>query len=143
MKKSLSEYNDADHIEISAKMIEASLASFGIFARVVEISIEEKFYEFYLDLPMGTDLKALEKHGRDLAMVLASPTGRIYWQIPVPGKSYVGLKVPKPSIAYLESIRAKDEAWKKQNNLRSKIAFFFYFLGKVNYYIAKTILGKD
>ena len=143
MKKHISEYNDADHLEISAKMIEFSLGSFGIFAKVAEISIEEKFYEYYLDLPIGTDLKVLEKHGRDLAMVLASPTGRVYWQIPVPGKHYVKLKVPKPSIAYLESLRSKDEAWRKQNNLRSKIALFFYLLGKVNYYIAKIILGEN
>lgn len=142
MDKNLNEYSDADHIEISAKMIEFSLGSFGIFAKVAEISIEEKFYEYYLELPIGTDLKALEKHGRDLAMVLASPTGRVYWQIPVPGKSYVKLKVPKPSMAYLESLRAKNEAWKKHNDLRHKIAFFFYLMGKVNYYIAKIIIGE-
>ena len=142
-KNYLKEYNDADHIEINAKMIESSLASFGIFAKVAEISIVEKFYEYYLDLPVGTDLKALEKHDRDLAMILASPTGRVYWQIPVPGKHYVKLKVPKPSKAYLETLRVNEEAWKKQNNLRSKIALLFYLISKVNYYIAKIIIGKN
>jgi DNA segregation ATPase FtsK/SpoIIIE-like protein len=136
MKKTLSEYNDAHHIQVSAKLIEASLRSFGIFAKVVEICIEEKFYKYCLELGMGTDLKKLEKHGKDLAMVLASPTGRVYWQIPVPGKSYVGLKVPKPPKEYFEKLKQEEESWKKHNNLRHKIAFFLFL-------IANKILGED
>lgn len=136
MKKTLSEYNDAHHIQISARMIGGSLASFGIHARVVEIKIEEKFYEYYLELGVGTDLKELEKHDRDLAMTLASPTGKVYWQIPIPGKSCVGLKVPKPPKEYFEKLKLEEESWKKQNNLRSKIAFALF-------YIANKILGKD
>ena len=136
MKKHISEYSDADLIKKSATMIEMSLESFGIFAKIAEISIEEKFYEYYLKLPVGTNLKELEKHDRDLAMVLASPTGKVYWQIPVPGKSYVGLKVPKPPKEYFEKLKQEEESWKKHNNLRHKIAFFLFL-------IANKILGED
>lgn len=142
MKKSLNEHNDANHIEMNARLIEYSLKSFGIFAKVAEISIEEKYYEYYLELGVGTDLKALEKHDRDLAMMLASPTGKVYWQIPVPGKSYVKLKVPKPPKEYFEELKSKEEMWKKYNNLRYKIAFFFFLIGRINYYIANKILGE-
>lgn len=136
MKIPLSENNDANHIEMSARMIEMSLESFGIFAKVAEISIEEKYYEYYLDLGVGTDLKALEKHDRDLAITLASPTGKVYWHIPIPGKSYVGLKVPKPPKEYFEELKSKEEMWKKYHNFRYKIAFALFF-------IAKIILGKN
>jgi DNA segregation ATPase FtsK/SpoIIIE-like protein len=135
--------NDADYIKQSASMIEMTLKAFGIFVRVCKINILDKFYEYYLEVAVGTDLKKLEKHSRDLAMVLASPTGKVYWQIPVPGKIYAGLKVPKLSKEYFEKIRLEEEARIKNNGWRSKIAFPLFLLGKLFYFIALKIVGVD
>jgi len=105
--------NDADYIKKNARLIETVMESFGIPVRVVKINIEDKFYEYCLDVAVGSDLKKLEKHDRDLAIAMASPTGKVYWQIPVPGKSYVILKAPKPSKKYFEDQRFEEEMYKK------------------------------
>jgi len=141
--KNVTKVNDADYIRTNARLIELSLESFGIFVRVAEIDIRKNFSVYYLDIGAGTDLEKLEKHDRDLAMVLASPTGKVYWQIPVPGKSYVGLKVPRPNKEYFEKIRLEKETRLKENNFRSKVAFVFFLIGQANYYLANKILYKD
>lgn len=138
------EGNDADYIKKNARLIEMVLESFGITARVAEINILDKYYEYYLELAVGTDLKELEKHDRDLAMALASPTGKVYWQIPVPGKIFIGLKVPKPSKEFFENQEFEKQMYNKNKSLRANIAFAFFLLGELNYWIARKIfdVGK-
>lgn len=135
--------NDADYIKNNAKMIEMVLESFGIPVRVVKINIQNNFYEYCIDVAVGSDLKRLERHDRDLAIALASPTGKVFWQIPVPGKSYVILKVPKPSKEYFEEQNFEEEMHKKGKSLRDNVAFVFFLLGELNYWIARKIFDKD
>jgi hypothetical protein len=143
MKQQFANVNDADYIQTSARLIEMVLESLGIRARVVEVNILDKFYEYYLELAVGTDLKQLEKHDRDLAMALASPTGKVYWQIPVPGKICVGLKVPKPPKEYFENLKFEEQIRRKNKSLRNSIVFAFFLLGELNYWIARKLLDKN
>lgn len=53
---------------------------------------------------MGTDLSEIERHSRDIALAVASPTGKVELEIPIPGRSLVGIKVPKPSKENLEEM---------------------------------------
>lgn len=132
---------DADYINKCARMIEMSLEAFGIMVKVVNIEIMDKFYEYQLDVAVGTDFKILEKKSRELAMALAAPTGKVYWRIPIPGRALIGLKVPKPSKEYFEEIERDEQARLKGNDLRSKIALMFYVIGKLNFLVSYKILG--
>lgn len=143
MNKHFETTNDADYIKKSARLIEFTLETLGFKTRVCEVNILDKFHEYYLEVGVGTNLKDLEKHDRDLALVLPSPTGKVYWQIPVPGKSYIGLRVPKPSKKYFEDIKFKELINSKSKTLLSKIAYVFFLFGEANYYIASQILDRD
>lgn len=81
----------------NAQLIEKILGEFGIVTRIADIKIEPKQYEYQLEIAIGTDLEKLENHSRDLALALASPTGKVEMIIPIPGRSLVGIQVPRPS----------------------------------------------
>lgn len=134
--------NDADYIKASSYIIECTLEALGILAKVAEISIEKKFYQYSLSIPLGTRLEDLEKYGRDLALNIPSPTGKVYWEIPIIGTSFVGLKVPKPSTKELEEFNKKYNYDNNDKGWRNKIAFIFFMIGKVSYIIANKILGN-
>jgi len=143
MNEQIRKVNDADYIKRSSRLIELTLEALGIFAKVSEVNILEKFYEYRLELAVGTDLKNLEKHDRDLAMALASPTGKVYWEIPIAGTIYAGLKVPKPSRKQIEDARIQKLFSRKNKTFLNKMAFGFFLLGELNYHIARKILDKD
>ena len=135
--------NDADYLKRSSRLIELTLESLGIFAKVGEVNILEKFYEYRLELAVGTDLEQLEKHDRDLAMALASPTGKVYWEIPIAGTIYVGLKVPKPSKEYFQNLKEKKLANRKSKTFLGKLAFAFFLIGEANHWVSRKLLEKD
>lgn len=135
--------NDADYIKRNSRLIELTLEALGIFAKVQEVNILDKFYEYYLELAVGTDLENLKKHDIDLAMALASPTGKVYWQIPVAGTIYAGLKVPKSSKEYFENLKEKELATRKSKTLLGGLAFAFFIIGEANHWIARKLLDKD
>jgi DNA segregation ATPase FtsK/SpoIIIE-like protein len=129
--------SDRENLRNCAAEIEATLESFGFTIRVVEVNTLRAFYDYYLEIAMGTDLNKLEKHDRELALALESPTGKVYWQIPVPGKSFIGLRVPRPSskIKHEELMRLNIKDW------RSKLASAFYSMGEACFAFARKILG--
>lgn len=137
------EGKDADYIKQSASMIEKTLEAFGIICRVVEVNILEKQYEYCLELAMGIGLDELAKHDRDLAMTLASPTGKVELQLPIPGRALVGLRIPKPSKEYIESFKLKGVTHIKENNLVNMLALPFYLIGEAGHYIARKIVELD
>lgn len=133
--------NEANFINKNAQLIEQTLEAFGIFVKVAEMHILDMYHEYYLDVAVGTNFGRLEKLNRELAMALASPTGKVYWQIPIPGRALVGLRVPRPPKKYSEEIEKERQKRWRENTLRTKIAFGFYLLGQLNYFIAYKILG--
>jgi DNA segregation ATPase FtsK/SpoIIIE-like protein len=92
------------------------LDSFGLKTRVAEINKEEDYIEYCLEIVVGLNLDELEKHSRDLALALASPTGKVKMIIPIPGRALVGIQVPKPTREELEKMKMVDEKNKKLNS---------------------------
>lgn len=133
MSKKTNTVNDSDYLSMTARIIEMNLEAFGLYVKVVQTNKLDMFDEYYLDVSVGTSLDKLEKRGRELALALASPTGKIYWEIPVPGTSLVKLIVPKQI--------EKANRW-NMGTVRNKIAFVFFLVAKLNYYISYKILGK-
>jgi S-DNA-T family DNA segregation ATPase FtsK/SpoIIIE len=85
---------ESENLKLQANVIEQTLDSFGIRSRVVEINTLEKETEFYLEVALGTNIKKIENIDTTIAMALASLTGKIKVQAPIPGRALVGVTVP-------------------------------------------------
>jgi len=91
----------------NAEIIEKTLDSFGIKARVAEVLDEGDEWHFSLEIVMGTridDILALDK---DLSLALATlkPVRII---APEPGRSFIGIIVSKP----IEKVTKEKKAYK-------------------------------
>lgn len=84
---------ELNNLKLQANVIEQTLASFGITARVVEINPFETETEFCIEVALGVNIKEIEALDTTLAMALASP-GKVKVEAPIPGRALVGLTVP-------------------------------------------------
>lgn len=78
----------------TALIIESTLESFGVIARVVEVNKNEKDIDFNLEIALGTPLESIVILHKDIAIAIASPSGDVEIIAPIPGRSLVGIKVP-------------------------------------------------
>lgn len=78
-----------------ALLIESTLDSLGVIARVVEINKNEKDVDFNLEIALGTPVENIVRLHKDIAMAIASPTGDVEIIAPIPGRSLIGIKVPR------------------------------------------------
>jgi len=97
---------DAAEYKQKAKIIEQTLKSFGIQARVVEISVGPTVARFALSLSIGTKVSKVRNLSNDLAVALKSKTSKVRIEAPIPGTNYVGIEVPnpKPNFVYLKAM---------------------------------------
>ena len=88
---------DRGDIKGNAAIIEQTLESFGITARVVEVNLGPAVTQYALEVALGTKLSKITSLERDLALALAAPTGTIRIEAPIPGRSLVGIELPNRS----------------------------------------------
>jgi DNA segregation ATPase FtsK/SpoIIIE, S-DNA-T family len=126
------EFSQADNLK-KAKLIEESLASYGVEAKVVQINVGPTVTQFGIEPGWDRKMKEVKEKDRngdvrvkteeiaktrvkvdritslanDLALVLAAPSIRI--EAPVPGKSVVGIEVPNNTSAVV-SLRSVVES---------------------------------
>ncbi|MEX1061508.1 MAG: DNA translocase FtsK 4TM domain-containing protein, partial [Patescibacteria group bacterium] len=107
-------------IEKNAQLIEQTLESFGVKARVADVNLGPTVTQYALEAERGTKLSAITNLSSDLALALASKTGTVRIEAPIPGKSQLGVEVPnpKPGLVTLKEIM-KSEA---MENNKSKLA---------------------
>lgn len=86
---------DEDSLKDSAGVIEKTLDSFGISARVVSIQRGPTVTQFELKPQAGIKVSKITSLSDDLALSLAASDIRI--EAPIPGKPYVGIEVPNTS----------------------------------------------
>ena len=98
-------------IEKNAQLIEQTLESFGVKARVADINLGPTVTQYALEAERGTKLSAITNLSSDLALALASKTGTVRIEAPIPGKSQVGVEVPnlKPQLVTLKEIITSDQ----------------------------------
>ncbi|MDO5561551.1 MAG: DNA translocase FtsK [bacterium] len=92
---------DRGDVNSNAQIIESTLDSFGIKARVVEINRGPSVTQYALEIAMGTKLSKITALATDLALALAAPTGQIRIEAPIAGKSLVGVEVPNHKAAFV------------------------------------------
>ncbi|MDR0462692.1 MAG: DNA translocase FtsK [Pseudomonadales bacterium] len=92
---------DRGDINANAAIIESTLESFGIKARVVEVNRGPSVTQYALEIAMGTKLSKITALATDLALALAASTGQIRIEAPIAGKSLVGVEVPNRKAAFV------------------------------------------
>lgn len=88
---------DRGDIKANALIIEKTLESFGIQARVVEVNLGPAVTQYALEIALGTKLTKITALGNDIALALAAPTGTVRIEAPIPGRSLVGIEAPNKS----------------------------------------------
>ncbi|NMC35837.1 DNA translocase FtsK [Candidatus Beckwithbacteria bacterium] len=86
-------------IKRNAQVIEETLQSFGVQAKVVDFSPGPTVTQYAIQLATGTKLTKITSLANDLALALAARTGQIRIEAPIPGRPLVGIEVPNLSSA--------------------------------------------
>ena len=68
---------------------------------------------------MGTRLQKILTHQNDLALALATTTGNVRIEAPIPGKSLIGIEIPNisPEIVNLKSALSNDNIRSSKSKL--------------------------
>ncbi len=82
---------------LKARVIEETLASFKVEARVVGVNTGPAVTQFELQPAVGVKVAKIMTLERDLALALAAQSIRI--EAPIPGKNVVGIEIPNSAIA--------------------------------------------
>lgn len=103
---------DADRgdVKANAAIIEGTLDSFGLRARVAEVNYGPTVTQYALTITQGTKLSKITGLSNDLALALAASTGQVRIEAPIPGRALVGVETPnkRPEIVTLKRILATD-----------------------------------
>ncbi|VVA44085.1 DNA translocase FtsK [Candidatus Roizmanbacteria bacterium] len=85
---------DRGDVNYNASVIEKTLESFGIRARVAEINRGPAVTQYALQITQGTKLSRITALSNDLALALAATTGQVRLEAPIPGRALVGIEIP-------------------------------------------------
>lgn len=86
-----------DERRAKSRLIEETLSSFKVEARVVEVNTGPAVTQFALEPAVGVKVNKITTLDKDLMMALAAPSLRI--EAPIPGKKYVGIEIPNSQIS--------------------------------------------
>lgn len=104
----------------NAAIIEETLKSFGITAKVTEVNLGPAVTQYALEVALGTKLSKITALERDLALALSAPTGTIRIEAPIPGRNLVGIEMPNRSAEFV-TLRKILESEEMQSH-KSKLA---------------------
>jgi len=110
---------DRGDVSYNASVIEKTLGSFGIKSHVVEVNLGPAVTQYALESAEGTKIARIKNLQNDLAMALASPTGAVRIEAPIPGKSLIGVETPNisPSTVNLKAILSSELMTKTKSKL--------------------------
>lgn len=81
-----------------AQIIEKTLESFGIAARVAEVNLGPAVTQYALEIALGTKVSKITSLANDLALATEAPSGQIRIEAPIPGRNLVGIEIPNRSL---------------------------------------------
>jgi len=110
---------DRGDVKSRALVIEKTLDSFGIRSKVVEVNKGPAVTQYALETVQGTKIAKITSLQNDLALALASPTGSVRIEAPIPGRSLIGVEVPNNSseLVTLKEIMLSDKVSKAKSKL--------------------------
>lgn len=110
---------DRGDVKKNASVIEKTLDSFGIAARVAEVNGGPAVTQYALEISAGTKIQKIANLQNDIAMSLATRTGTVRIEAPIPGKSLVGIEVPNHTleVVTLKQVVSSPEMSKHKSKL--------------------------
>jgi S-DNA-T family DNA segregation ATPase FtsK/SpoIIIE len=121
---------DRGDIKGNAHIIEQTLESFGVTARVVEVNLGPAVTQYALEVALGTKLSKITGLERDLARALASPTGAIRIEAPIPGRNLVGIELPNRAAEFVPMKKMMESEEMKNKTSKLAVALGFDVTGK-------------
>ncbi len=105
----ISTTNMESNLMSGAKLLEQTLASFGVAARVADIERGPAITRYELEPAPGVKVQKFTALANDIALAMRAPTVRIV--APIPGKNRVGIEVPNAASAsvYLKELLMSQE----------------------------------
>ncbi|GAB6875719.1 DNA translocase FtsK [Thermaerobacter litoralis] len=79
-----------------AAVLQETLASFGVQARIVDVAVGPAVTRFEIEPARGVKVSKIQALASDIALSLAAPDVRI--EAPIPGKAAVGIEVPNREV---------------------------------------------
>ncbi|MFZ5933119.1 MAG: DNA translocase FtsK [Patescibacteria group bacterium] len=123
---------DRGDIKGNAAIIEKTLESFGITARVVEVNLGPAVTQYALEVALGTKLSKITALERDLALALAAPTGTIRIEAPIPGRSLVGIELPNRSPEFVPLKKMMESDAMREHESKLAVALGLDVSGRPN-----------
>ncbi len=118
-KNTQSQLNKEDKRELisNAAKLEETLSSFGVEAKVVQVSKGPSVTRFELQPNPGVKVSRIVNLSDDIALALAASGVRI--EAPIPGKSAVGIEVPNNTLSpvFLREVIESEEFVNSKKNL--------------------------
>lgn len=107
---------DDANVNKNADIIEQTLQSFGVKAKVVDVMVGPTVTQYALNIALGTKVARISNLKTDLALALAAPTGAVRIEAPIPGTSYIGIETPnaKKETVYIRELM-ESEAMENNN----------------------------
>jgi S-DNA-T family DNA segregation ATPase FtsK/SpoIIIE len=121
---------DRGDIKGNAAIIEKTLESFGITARVVEVNLGPAITQYALEVALGTKLSKITALERDLALALSAPTGTIRIEAPIPGRNLVGIELPNRSPEFVPLRKMIESTEMHDNNSKLAVSLGLDVSGK-------------
>ena len=146
---------DTEFVQKWAGVLESTFDEHGIRTRVSEVNLHEKDVEYRLRVVAGLKLKHIVELEPDISLAMASPTGHVTIQAPIPGTQFVGITVPTPPEAKpvkekkLEVVHLTKEVkvtgYTAMEMIRDLFTLTFRTIGKYSYILSDKIqnIGKD
>lgn len=106
--------DDQSEIEQKGRMLESTLESFKISAKITSVAKGPAFTRYELQMPAGIPVRRVTGYVDDIAMSLESKGG-VRMEVPIPGKNAFGVEVPNKAIATV-SLRDVLESKNFQNS---------------------------
>jgi DNA segregation ATPase FtsK/SpoIIIE, S-DNA-T family len=110
---------DRGDIKKIANVIEKTLQSFGIGAKVVEVNLGPAVTQYALEISLGTKVSKITSLSNDLALATEAPTGQIRIEAPIPGRNLVGIEIPNRGLEVvpLKALLSSDTMRKNKSKL--------------------------
>lgn len=90
---------NTEFVQKWAGVLESTFDEHGMLTKVMEVNLQDKSVEYRLSIVAGLKLKYIIELEPDIALAMASPTGHVKIEAPIPGTQYIGITVPKPKEA--------------------------------------------
>lgn len=110
---------DRGDVKETAGVIEKTLQSFGITAKVVEVNLGPAVTQYALEIALGTKVSKITSLANDLALNTQAPTGQIRIEAPIPGRNLVGIEIPNKTLEVvgLKTMLSSDVMRKNKSKL--------------------------